>query len=122
MPSAQTTSDEDENDVSKDVSLNNGESEVTSFLENCTSASIIDYSSAKVSTNGSFLGNRSQDSQVEEVMENEDSETAHHLPTFYVKELQDIIFLFSLKSNVVRDARKFSRKDLGRKKKQTIID
>ena len=96
MPSAKTsTNDKDKNDVSEDVSLDNVESEVTSFLENCSSASIMDYSSAKMSTNDSFLGNRSQDSQV--VMENKDTETAHHLPTFYVEELQDVSFLFSLK-------------------------
>ena len=69
MPSAKTsTNDKDKNDVSEDVSLDNVESEVTSFLENCSSASIMDYFSAKISTNDSFLGNRSQDSQV--VMEN----------------------------------------------------
>ena len=93
MPSAETsTNDKDKNDVSEDVSLDNVESEVTSFLKNCSSASIMDYSSAKISTNDSFLGNRSQ-----VVMKNKDTETAHHLPTFYVEELQDISFLFSLK-------------------------
>ena len=39
LPSAKITNDKDKHDVSEDASLDNVESEVTSFLENCSSAS-----------------------------------------------------------------------------------